>query len=135
MAEGSHENFSNFESPFGLERSEGENQNKPKTKPLNENNSVEENGSSKKRRFAVVESKDRSLKALKERRTLATKKRVSLAEMSITRISFIQHLNGIYKEKLDQKLVPIYKFICLNCFFHCKTFTPLPFTLKFRRNF
>ena len=68
MAEESHENFSNFEPPFGLERSEGENQNKPKSKPTNENNSAEEDGSSKKRRFAVVESK-----ALRERKTLATK--------------------------------------------------------------
>ena len=62
MAEESHENVSNFDpmSTFGLERSEGENQNKPKSKPTNENNSVEEDGSSEKRRFAVVESKDRS---------------------------------------------------------------------------
>ena len=38
MAEESHENFSNFDpmSAFGLERSEGENQNKPKSKPANE---------------------------------------------------------------------------------------------------
>ena len=68
MAEESHENFSNFEPAFGLERSEGENQNKPKSKPTNENNSAEEDWSSKKRRFAVVESK-----ALRERKTLATK--------------------------------------------------------------
>ena len=73
MAEESHENFSNFDSAFGLERSEGENQNEQKSKPTNENNSAEDDGSSKKRRFAVVESKDRSLTALRERRTLATK--------------------------------------------------------------
>ena len=60
MAEENHETFSNFDpiSAFGLERSEGENQDKPKSKPTNENNSLEEDGSSKKRRFAVVESKD-----------------------------------------------------------------------------
>ena len=29
-----------------------------------------------------------------ERKTLATKKRISLAEMSITQISFIQHIHG-----------------------------------------
>ena len=57
MAKESHENFSNFDPSFGLERSEGENQNKPKSKPTNENNSAEEDWSSKKRRFAVVESK------------------------------------------------------------------------------
>ena len=37
----------------------------------------------------------------------------------------------IYREKQDQKLVPIYKFICLNVFVHCKNFTPIPFMLKF----
>ena len=58
MTEESQENFSNFDPAFGLERSEGENQNKPKSKPTNENNNAEEDGSSKKRRFAVVESKD-----------------------------------------------------------------------------
>ena len=58
MAEESHENFSNFD-PI-LERSEGENQNEPKSKPTNENNSANDDGSSKKRRFAVVGSKDRS---------------------------------------------------------------------------
>ena len=41
----------------------------------------------------------------------------------------------IYKEKQDQKLVPIYKFICLNFIVHCKNFTAIPFTLKFRNNF
>ena len=56
MAEESHENFINFETAFGLERSEGEKQNKPKSKPTNINNSAEEDGSSKKRQFAVVES-------------------------------------------------------------------------------
>ena len=68
MAEESNEHFPNFESAFGVERSEGENQNKTKSKPTNENNSAEEDWSSKKRRFAVVESK-----ALRERKTLATK--------------------------------------------------------------
>ena len=68
MAEESQENFSNFDPAFGLERSEGENQNEPKSKPTNENNSAEEDWSSKKRRFAVVESK-----ALRERKTLVTK--------------------------------------------------------------
>ena len=68
MAQESQENFSNFDPAFGLEGSEGENQNKPKSKPTNENNSAEEDWSSKKRRFAVVESK-----ALRERKTLATK--------------------------------------------------------------
>ena len=55
-------NFSNFDpmSAFGPESSEGENQIEAKSKPTNENNSAEEDGSSKKRRFAVVESKDRS---------------------------------------------------------------------------
>ena len=52
MAEESHESFSNFEQAFGLERSEGENQNKPKSKPTNENNSAEED-------WSVVESKER----------------------------------------------------------------------------
>ena len=67
---------------------------------------------------------------LQESRTLATKNgRISLAEMSITRLSFNT------KEKQDQKLVPIYKFICLNVFVHCKHFTSIPFTLEFRRNF
>ena len=60
MAEESHENFSNFNPAFGLERSEGENLNKPKSKPTNESNSAKENGSSEKRRFSMVESKDRS---------------------------------------------------------------------------
>ena len=60
MAEESHENSSNFDPAFVLERSEGENQNKPKSKPTKENNSAEEDGSSEKRRFAVIESKDRS---------------------------------------------------------------------------
>ena len=59
MAE-ERENFSIFDPAFGLERSEGENLNKPKSKPTNENNCAEEDGSSEKRRFAVVESKDRS---------------------------------------------------------------------------
>ena len=68
MAKESKENFSNFDLAFGLERSEGENQNKPKSKPTNENNSGEEDWSRKKRRFAVVESK-----ALRERKTSATK--------------------------------------------------------------
>ena len=45
-----------------------------------------------------------------ELRTLAIKKWLLLAEMSITRTSFIQHIVEIYKEKQDQKLVPIYKF-------------------------
>ena len=49
MAEESYENFSNFDSAFGLEKSERENQNKPKSKPTNENNSAEEDGSSKRR--------------------------------------------------------------------------------------
>ena len=61
MAEESHDNFSNFNPAFGLERSEGENLNKPKSKPTNENNSAEENGSSEKRRFSMVERKDRTL--------------------------------------------------------------------------
>ena len=73
MAEESPENFFNFDPAFGLERSEGEIQNKPKSKPTNENNSAEEDGSRKKRRFAMVESKDRPLTAQRERRTLATK--------------------------------------------------------------
>ena len=64
MAEESQENSSNFDPAFGLERSAGENQGKP----TNENNSAEEDWSSKKRRFAVVESK-----ALRERNTVATK--------------------------------------------------------------
>ena len=42
---------------------------------------------------------------------------------------------GIYKEKQDQKLVPIYKFICLNFLVHCKNFTPIPFTFKLERIF
>lgn len=62
MAEESDENFPNFDlmSAFGLERSEGENQsqNRPNSKPTNENNSGKEEGSSKKRRFAVVESEE-----------------------------------------------------------------------------
>ena len=49
MVEERHENFSNFDLAFGLEKSGGENQNKPKSKPTNENNSAEEDGSSKKR--------------------------------------------------------------------------------------
>ena len=69
MAEEGHDNFSDFEPAFGLERSEGKNQNKPKSKPTNENNhSAEEEWSSKKRRFAVVESK-----VLREHKTVATK--------------------------------------------------------------
>ena len=40
MAEESQENFSNFNPAFGVEKSEGENQNKPKSKPMNENNSA-----------------------------------------------------------------------------------------------
>ena len=68
MAEESQENSSNFDPAFGLERSAGENQGKPKSKPTNENNSAEEDWSSKKRRFAVLESK-----ALRERNTVATK--------------------------------------------------------------
>ena len=68
MAEESHENFFNFDPTFGLERAEGENLNKPKSKSTKENNSAEEGGSSGKRRFAVVESK-----ALRERKTPATK--------------------------------------------------------------
>ena len=73
MAKESHENFSSFDLAFGLERSEGENQKKPKSEPMNENNSAEEDGSIKKRGFVVVESKDRSLTALRECRTPATK--------------------------------------------------------------
>ena len=73
MAEESHKNITNVDPAFGIERSEGKNQNKPKSKPTNEKNSAEEDGSMKKRQFAVVESKDRSLTALRERRTLATK--------------------------------------------------------------
>ena len=53
------ENFSNFDlmSAFGLEMSEGENQNqnKPNSEQTNENESAEEDGSSKRRRLAVVE--------------------------------------------------------------------------------
>ena len=58
IAEG-RENFSNFDLmlAFGPEISEGENrsQNKPNSKQTNENKSVEEDGSSKKRRLAVTE--------------------------------------------------------------------------------
>ena len=99
-------------SGFGLERFGGENQNKPKSKATKENISAEEDGSSKKRRFAVVESKD--LDSSTRTQNTSNKKRISLAEIPITRISFI-HLvyMEIYKEKQDQKLVPIYKFICL----------------------
>ena len=45
MVEESHENFSNFDPAFNLERSEGKNQNKPKSKPMTENNCAEEDGS------------------------------------------------------------------------------------------
>ena len=43
----SDENFSNFDPmwAFALERSEGENQSKPKSKQTNENNRAEEDGS------------------------------------------------------------------------------------------
>ena len=69
MAEEGHDNVSNFDLAFGLERSEGKNQNKPKSKPTNENNdSAGKEWSSKKRRFAVVESK-----VLREHTTVATK--------------------------------------------------------------
>ena len=44
MAEESHENFSNFDPAFELERSQGKNQNKPKSKTTNDNNSAEEYG-------------------------------------------------------------------------------------------
>ena len=44
-------------SAFGLERSEGENQNKPESKPTNENKSANEHGSTIKELFAVVKSK------------------------------------------------------------------------------
>ena len=61
MAEESDENFSNFDvmSVFGLETEGGnQNQNKTKSKTTKENNSAEEEGSTKKRRFAVVETGD-----------------------------------------------------------------------------
>ena len=60
MAEEGDEIFSNFHPmwAFGLEMSEGENQKESKSKPTNESNSVKEDGSNKKRQFAVVESKD-----------------------------------------------------------------------------
>ena len=46
-------------SAFGQERSESKNQNNPKFKAAHENNSVEEDrSSSKKRQFTVVGSKD-----------------------------------------------------------------------------
>ena len=83
----------------------------------------------------MVESKDRSLTAFTGTQNTGDKKRISLAEMLKTQIPFTQHIHGNLQGKQDQKLVQIYKFICLNFFVHCKTFTHIPFTLKFRRNF
>ena len=71
-------------SAFVLERSEGGIQNKPKSKPTNENNSTEEDGSSKKRRFAVVESKAE----IDPDSSTGTK------NTSITRVSSIQLIHG-----------------------------------------
>ena len=134
MAKENDENFSNFDpmSAFGLEMSEGENRNKSTSKPMNENNSAEEDMSSKRRHFVVVKSKDLD-SSTRELRTLAIKNGFHWlrSEMSITRkyLSFHIYME-IYKKKQGQKLVPIYKFICLN-FFHCKDFMPIQFMLKF----
>ena len=82
MVKESHENFSNFDLGFGLEMSKGENQNTPNSKPTNENNSAEEDGSSKKRRFAVVETAKIDLDSSTGTQNNSDEKRISLAEMS-----------------------------------------------------
>ena len=73
MAEESHDNYSNFDPAFGLERSEDENQNEPKSKPTNENNSAEERRVQREETICRGRKQRSLLTALRERRTLGTK--------------------------------------------------------------
>ena len=52
------------------------------------------------------------------------KKRISLAKISISRISFIQHINGNFQGKTGPE-DQIYKFICLTLFYMLKLICPL----------
>ena len=114
-----------------------ENKNTPKSKLTNDN-SAEKEGPSKKRRFAHGR-KQRSWQLYAGTQNNNDKNGFHWLEISITEsLSFniYKKRRESYKKKRDQKLVPLYIFICLNFFFHCikfRHFKPIPFTLKVKR--